>query len=78
MSTTWIIIIAFAEIVWLWALLTHLKSEEIKATDKICWTVVLCVLNVVGLLLYIFAGPKVKEEFSSEEELKQALNEGRR
>ena len=78
MNTTWIIIIALIQLVWLWALIAHLKSEEIESTEKICWTVVLCTLNALGLLLYIAVGPKEKEEFRYEEELKKALNEGRR
>jgi len=81
---TWIIIIiALIEIAWLWALIAHLTDNTIESTDKICWTVVLCVLNALGLLLYILIGPikfKIEEtdEYLSEQELKKAFNEGRR
>tara|TARA_R100000027_G_scaffold23393_1_gene16942 strand:+ start:1400 stop:1648 length:249 start_codon:yes stop_codon:yes gene_type:complete len=81
---TWIIIIlALLEIAWLWALIAHLTDSELESTDKICWTVVLCVLNVLGLLLYILIGPtkfKIEntEEYLSEKGLKKAFNDGRR
>jgi hypothetical protein len=60
-----------------------LKDNKIEPTDKIYWTVVLCVLNAFGLLLYILIGPiefKIEEtdEYLSEQELKKAFNEGRR
>ena len=72
------LIIALIELIWLWTLVAHLKNEEIESTEKICWTVVLCVLNALGLLLYIIFGPTGEEEITSEEELKKAFNEGRR
>lgn len=78
MNTTWIIILILTQIAWLWALVAHLKTEDLNPTDKICWTVVLCVLNVLGLLLFIVCGPKATDEYTSEEQLKQAINEGRR
>lgn len=78
MNTLGIIIIALSQLAWLWALVAHLKSDEFEPTDKICWTVVLCVLNILGLLLYVIVGPKGKNECRTEEELKRALNEGRR
>ncbi|CAA6678056.1 MULTISPECIES: PLD nuclease N-terminal domain-containing protein [unclassified Lentimonas] len=83
---TWIIIIvALIEIVWLWALIALLRNNRIDSTDKVCWTVVLCTLNGLGLLLYMIFGPvdlKIKieqtDEYLSEQELKKAFNEGRR
>jgi len=78
MTTLWISIIALLQFIWLWALITHLKSNQIDPTDKICWTVVLCVLNLLGLLLYILIGPTEDEAYGSEEALKKAINEGRR
>lgn len=77
MNTIWIILI-IAQVAWLWCLLAHLKNEEIESTDKICWTVVLCVLNVLGLVLFIIAGPKQNKEYESEDDLKRAFNEGSR
>jgi hypothetical protein len=83
---TWIIIIiALIEIVWLWVLIALLRNNRIDPTDKICWTVVLCVLNGLGLLLYLIFGPvelkfeiEKAGEYLSEQELKKAFNEGRR
>ncbi len=67
-----------AELAWLWCLISHLRNESLEPTDKICWTVVLCVLNVLGLVLFICVGPKDGRELESEGELKRAFNEGRR
>jgi hypothetical protein len=77
MNIIWIILIV-AQIAWLWCLLAHLRNKEIDPTDKICWTVVLCVLNVFGLILFILAGPEETDELESEDDLKRAFNEGRR
>jgi 4-amino-4-deoxy-L-arabinose transferase-like glycosyltransferase len=78
MNTTWITIIVISQVVWLWALVSLLNNDECNPTDKICWTIVLCLLNVVGTVLYLFVGPKEANETQSEEELKRAFNEGRR
>jgi len=77
MNTLWIVLI-IAQITWLWCLILHLQNKEIDSTDKICWTIVLCVLNILGLVLFIAIGPKDKTEFESEEDLKKAFNDGRR
>lgn len=53
-----LIILLIAELAWLYCLIAHLKTDDIDATEKICWTVVLCVLNVLGLVLYLFMAPK--------------------
>ncbi|MBC2603743.1 PLDc_N domain-containing protein [Puniceicoccus vermicola] len=50
------------EIAWLWCLIAHLKSEDMNPTDKICWTIVLCVLNWFGMILYILLAPESKNE----------------
>ncbi|MEM9026333.1 MAG: PLDc N-terminal domain-containing protein [Verrucomicrobiota bacterium] len=76
--TLLIIVIVLMQLLWVWTLVSHLKSEEIESTDKICWTVVLCVLNLFGLLLYLVFGPKGEQILKSEEDLKRAINEGRR
>jgi hypothetical protein len=77
MNTYWVIFIV-AEIAWLWCLALHLQDEKINSTDKICWTIVLCLLNVIGLIMFILFGPKTKTEFKSEADLKRAFNEGLR
>ncbi len=82
----WTVLTIFfiAQIVWLWTLLAHLKSKDCDSTDKICWTIVLCVLNILGMILYFIGGPEGEEEEDeddealSEAELKRAFNEGRK
>jgi 4-amino-4-deoxy-L-arabinose transferase-like glycosyltransferase len=79
MENSWIItIIVVSQIAWLWTLLAHLNNEECDPTDKICWTLVLVILNVLGMVLLFIGGPKEKGEPQSEEALKRAFNEGRR
>jgi len=79
MEYIWIVVIAIVlQILWLWTLLAHLSSEECSSTDKICWTIVLCVLNVVGMVLFLIGGPKGKDEVLSEEALKRSFNQGQR
>ncbi|MGZ0655313.1 PLDc N-terminal domain-containing protein [Coraliomargarita sp. W4R53] len=79
MENTWIILlIIVSQLAWLWTLLAHLNNQECSPTDKICWTIVLCVLNVLGMILYFIGFPREKEENFSEEELKRSFNEGRR
>ncbi len=75
----YLIILAVAELAWLYCLIAHLKAKDIDPTDKICWTVVLCVLNLFGLLLFIFLSPKSKTEsvFENEERIKKEANEGK-
>lgn len=60
-------------------MVTHLKATDMDPTDKICWTIVLCSLNVLGLILYFIYGPKIRHEdsFDTEEKIKKAANEGR-
>ncbi len=43
---------------WLATLVRLLRWTKLDATTKICWVVVLCSLNVLGLVLYIIWGPK--------------------
>ena len=75
----WIItIIAVSQIAWLWTLLAHLNNTECDPTDKICWTLVLVLLNALGMVLFFIGGPKEKDECLSEEALKRSFNEGRR
>lgn len=73
-----LIVLLIAELFWLQALVMHLKNKELDPTDKICWTVVLCVLNLLGLVLYMVFGPHWNKKPVSEGELKRQFNEGRR
>ncbi len=47
---------------WLATLVRLLRSTELEGTTKICWVVVLCTLNVLGLVLFMIWGPKKHEE----------------
>ncbi|CAA6679415.1 Unannotated [Lentimonas sp. CC19] len=79
MDNSWIItIIVVLELAWLWTLLAHLNNKDCNPTDKICWTLVLLMLNALGMVLFLIGGPKEKNEGLSEEALKRSFNEGRR
>ena len=79
MENSWIIaIIVVSQIAWLWTLLAHLNDKECDPTDKICWTLVLLFLNILGMVLFFIGGPKEKDESLSEEALKRSFNESRR
>ena len=78
MNSLWIVLIIAAECIWLGCLVSHLKNRNQDPTDKICWTIVLCVLNLLGLILFVLAGPEDEYEGATEEQLKKAFNEGRR
>jgi hypothetical protein len=53
-----ICILLTAELFWLDKLVKHLANDTLDPTDKICWTVVLCSLNLLGLFMFLMAGPK--------------------
>ena len=63
-------------LLWLIALIELLKRQDMKEVDKIVWTIVLCVLNVFGLLLYWFMAPREKGpvHVRTEKELKDHFN----
>lgn len=61
-------------LIWLWVLVTVLKSTEMKDTDRIVWTVVLCTLNILGVILYWLFAPTPKAR--TEKELKDYFNNG--
>ena len=63
-------------LVWLLGLIELLKRQDMKDVDKIVWTVVLCTLNILGLLLYLFMAPSEKgsRRVRSEKELKDYFN----
>jgi hypothetical protein len=63
-------VVAF--ILWIVTLISHLKRRDITDTDRIIWTVVLCTLNILGMILYWFMAPSPKVR--SEKELKDYFN----
>lgn len=59
----WVVFLSIALLIWwLYVLVNLLKREDLKATDKICWTIVVVFLHIIGLLLYIFFAPKKPRE----------------
>lgn len=47
---------------WLAALVNFLKRTDLDGTTKICWVVVLCTLNLLGMILLLIWGPKQHQE----------------
>lgn len=71
-----VVIIPF--VIWITALISHLRRTDCTDTDKIIWTVVLCTLNILGVILYWFIGPRGEDDrVLSEEELKGKFNRGK-
>lgn len=64
-----ITIIAIVETIWLFAVVCHSRENEMRDVDKICWMIILCTLNAVGLVLYILFAPFAVRSFR---EAKQA------
>lgn len=56
------LVVALFLLLWLTTLVRLLRSTELEGTTKICWVVVLCTLNVLGLILFMIWGPKKPEE----------------
>ncbi len=52
----------FFLLLWLTALIFLLKRTDLDGVTKICWVVVLCSLNLVGLVLYLIFGPQAQME----------------
>ena len=75
-SGIWVLFFVGGFVLWLIELVSLLKRQDIKDVDKIVWTIVLCTLNVLGLLLYWFMAPGGKKGGGarSEKELKDYFN----
>ena len=43
-------------IFWLWMLIDAIKSKTLSDTEKIIWVLVIIFLNLLGALIYFFAG----------------------
>jgi hypothetical protein len=57
-----LLLVALCLAVWLGTLVRLLRWADLDGTTKICWVVVLCTLNMLGLVLYMIWGPKKGEE----------------
>ena len=79
MSDTSIITLFYAAagigfIVWIIALVSHLRRTDYSDTDKIIWTIVLCTLNILGVILYWIFAPDGQDRVLNEQELKDRFN----
>lgn len=73
-------------LIWLFELITHLRRTDLSDTDRIVWTIVLCTLNILGVVLYRLYAPNARKEdiaakrrrylVESEAELKARFNRG--
>lgn len=64
--------------IWIIVLISHVRRKDLSDTDKIIWTIILCTLSLLGVVLYWFFAPRSPEErVLSEEELKQKFNQGK-
>ena len=77
-SLPWAIIAAgVAFLIWIFALIGHLRRTDCSDTDKIIWTIVLCTLNIIGVILYWFLEPRgPNERVLTDDELKERFNRG--
>ncbi len=75
-SVVWFLVIVGGFILWLIELISLLKRQDLKDVDKIVWVIVLCTLNILGLLLYWFiaSSKPVTSRIRSEKELKDYFN----
>lgn len=64
--------------VWIATLIYHIRRTDCTDTEKILWAIILCTLNILGLVLYFIFGPASEEDnrVLSEQELKDKFNRG--
>ena len=79
MSDTSIITLFYAAtgigfIIWIISLVSHLRRTDYSNTDKIIWTIVLCTLNILGVILYWIFAPAGRDRVLTEQELKDKFN----
>lgn len=78
-SDLWIALVAGLAILWLLTLGFFLKRTDLEATERLVWTIVLCTLNVVGMVLYWMIAPPCQAsqpKVLSEKDLKERFNRG--
>lgn len=71
-SGFFVIVFVCGLIVWLLTLISVIRSRDMKDADRIIWVVILCTLNVLGLLLYWIIAPS--NRVRSDRELKEYFN----
>ena len=74
-SSSILIVIAIAAILWLCTIVSLLCRQDLKDTDKIIWTIVVCTLNFIGMILYWIMAPlQPPQKMRTEQELKDYFN----
>jgi Phospholipase_D-nuclease N-terminal len=61
-------------VLWLVTLVSHLRRVDLSDSDRIVWTVVLCTLNVLGMILYWIYAPAGEARPRTEKELQEHFN----
>jgi len=70
-----IIVTAILFAIWIGALVYHLRRADLPDVERIVWTIILCCLNILGVVLYLSMVPAPpKERPLSEAELKAKFN----
>ena len=46
-------------ILWLWALIDCIISTKLTQSQKIFWSIIIIVFNVIGIILYLLFGKKM-------------------
>jgi hypothetical protein len=72
--TSFLVSLAVGFVLWLVTLVSHLRRTDLCDSDRIVWTVVLCTLNILGMILYWVLAPAGESRVKSEEELKEYFN----
>ena len=73
--TSFLIFIAICGfLLWLLTLISHIRRDDLSDSDRIVWTIILCTLNILGMVLYWFLAPAGKYHAKSEAELKEYFN----
>jgi hypothetical protein len=74
MSSFLAFLVILSFVLWLGTLVSHLRRTDLSDTDRIVWTIVLCTLNVLGMVLYWFLAPAGESRVRTEAELKEYFN----
>jgi hypothetical protein len=56
------LVVLLFELAWIASLVHFLKRTDLDSTTKICWVIVLCTLNFLGMILLALFGPKQQQE----------------
>lgn len=61
-----LVFVALPVVLWLIALISILRNDFVKPSDKIVWFLVVFLLPLLGALLYIFIGRNKTVKYSKE------------